>query len=176
MATREEQLSARADHPDTFVAVDEGDEVVGVLLGVKRAWSDARTNGGRDPQRGWYPLLTIQVTSCSYTPHEPEMKFHAFSTVAENEVLGAQPIPGERIRVKYLGVGKNAKKGQNAAKLFALSVSGRSAEDAAKNVYASLGGSAATRPAAGPAPAPPVTTEDFAEPQQSSFDEDDIPF
>lgn len=165
--TREEQLKVREEHPDTFVAVDPGDALTGELVSVKRAWSDARTNNGRNPERGNYPLLTVRNDQGEL------IKFHAFSTVAENEVLQARALPGERVRITYLGVSQNAKKGQNPAKLFSFEVSGRSAAVAATSVYESLSNPPrVTQPAAPATPTPSAT--DF-EPTQDALD-DDIPF
>lgn len=159
--TREEQLKVRNDHPDTFVAVDPGDELRGTLVDVKEAWSDARTNGGREPNRGFYPLLVIRRADDGAL-----IKWHAFSTVAENEVLRIQPLPGEEVTVRYDGESQNAKKGQNAAKLFSLVVEGRSMEAVAHNTYASLarrgGRSGAATPTQPELPAPDA--------------DDDIPF
>lgn len=117
-----------------WIPSKEGDSITGTVVEVIRAWSDARTNGGRDMDRGWYPLLRLRQDDGT------ERDWHAFGAVAENRVKDKQPLPGERITVTYLGVSdKTPPKGQNAPKLFRLDIDGRDSVQEAKATYAQLG-------------------------------------
>jgi len=117
-----------------WIPENEGDTLTGTITEVVRAWSDARTNGGKNPDRGWYPLIRVKADNGNVRD------WHVFSAVAENRVMDKQPLPGERITVTYDGISsKTPPKGQNAPKLFTLTIEGRDPAEEAKNVYASLG-------------------------------------
>lgn len=122
-----------------WIPEEPGDTLTGKIIEVVRAWSDARTNGGKDMDRGWYPLIRVK------TDNGNVRDWHVFSAVAENRVMDKQPLPGETITITYLGVSdKTPPKGQNAPKLWALDIAGRDPAVEARNVYAQLG--AAPRP------------------------------
>lgn len=125
-STREQ---VRKDHPDVWIAVHEGDSLDGELVDVTRAYSDARAQRGD----GFYPLLSIR------TADGVTLKFHAFSAVSYNEVMDWQPVPGERMRITYLGEASKAKPGQNVAKLYKISMPDRDPRERAKSVYSTLG-------------------------------------
>lgn len=121
---------------DTAAWIPEkaGDQLTGTIIEVVRAWSDARTNGGKNMERGFYPLIRVR------TDNGNTRDWHVFSAVAENRVMDKQPLPGEKITVTYLGVSdKTPPKGQNAPKLFTLDIDGRDPKVEARNVYAALG-------------------------------------
>lgn len=113
---------------DVWIAAEEGDELRGKVIDLDTAWSDARAKNHPD---GWYPLLTV------VREDDKIVKWHAFETVAYNEVIKHEPMPGETIRVVYLGEGK-AKENQSAPKLFKLVIDGRDPGVAAQRVYGTL--------------------------------------
>lgn len=131
---------------NAWIPEEPGDSVTGTVVEVVRAWSDARTNGGRDMDRGWYPLIRLK------TDNGNTVDWHVFSAVAENRVMDKQPLPGEKLTVTYDGISdKTPPKGMNAPKLFTLTIEGRDPAVEAANVYKQLGATA--RPA-------PVPTDD----------------
>lgn len=126
MATKTESQAWIPEQP--------GDKLTGTIVEVIRAWSDARTNGGKDMERGWYPLIRLKTDNGNIRD------WHAFGAVAENRVLDKQPLPGETITVTYLGISdKTPPKGMNAPKLFQLDIAGRDPRAEAADVYAQLG-------------------------------------
>ena len=80
---RLEQGNAPAWRPDQT----DADLLVGEIVDIDRGQSDYEP----------YPILTIRKEDGS------EVAFHAFHTVAKNELLKHQPNVGERIGIKYLG-------------------------------------------------------------------------
>jgi hypothetical protein len=56
----------------------------------------------RDGAYGTYPIVTVRKDDGS------ELAFHAFHTVAQNELARARPQVGERIAIKYVGVASGA--------------------------------------------------------------------
>lgn len=126
-----EQKSLQEAHPNTWIAIDEGDTLTGDIVEVIRAWSDARNNGPTGD--GWYPLLKVR------TSDGVVLDFHAFSAVTYREVMEKQPIPGERIIVTYQGVSGKAKSNQNPPKLYNVSLPNRDPREAARNIYARMG-------------------------------------
>jgi hypothetical protein len=64
-----------------------GDKLVGTVAGL-----DERTT-----EYGTYPIVTIQ------TDTGQELDFHAFHTVAKNELARQRPVVGDEIAVKYFG-------------------------------------------------------------------------
>lgn len=173
MATRDERISIRESHPDSWVAVDEGDLLIGKVADVTEAWSDKRNN----LKGGFYPLLTIdhieQMTG--YDPVPAETKVHCFGTVLFNEVMRKKPEVGERIRFIYRGEGEDKRKTGNPPMLYSVTVAGR--KDAGARAYGKIEGAGTVpvtpaAPAGQPQPQPePVQTELVEAPQ-----DDDIPF
>ena len=108
-----------------WIPEGEGEVIEGTVQEVIDAWSDQR--------QGHYPLLIVQADDGD------TRAVHGFTTVLYNELMRKQPMPGDRIRIVYLGVSKNAKAGQNPAKRFRVTVPGREG-DQAKRAYARLGG------------------------------------
>lgn len=154
--TKRQQAANSRD--DVWIAAEEGDELRGRVIDLDTAWSDQRAKKGD----GWYPLLTVQREDDSI------VRWHAFETVAYNEVVKHEPMPGETIRVVYLGEGK-AKEGNNAPKLFKLVIDGRDPRVTAKRVYGQLnpnrmGDGAAAQP-------PPTQAEQRGQPAQQSLDD-----
>jgi hypothetical protein len=66
------------------------------------------------------------------------LKVHAFSTVLANELIALEATIGERVRIRYDGVGEPAAKGQNGAVRFTVQVKGRDPRDVAAQVYGKL--------------------------------------
>lgn len=119
---------------NAWIPKEAGDSITGMIVDVIRAWSDARTNGGKNMDRGWYPLIRLK------TENGNTIDWHVFSAVAENRVMDKQPLPGEIITVTYLGLSdKTPPKGMNAPKLYDLTIAGRDPAVEARNVYAQLG-------------------------------------
>lgn len=140
--TEQEREYNMADETQAWIPEKEGDSIEGILADVIRAWSDQRTNNGRDMDRGWYPLLRIDVGDGKVRD------VHGFSTVLENRIREMRPMPGERISVTYLGVsGKTPPKGQNAPKLFEMKLPDRSPADQAASAYDALYGPSPARSA-----------------------------
>lgn len=67
---------------------DPGDTIVGEVtdLGQRNGYDDTP-----------YPIITVRREDGT------ELAFHAFHTVARNELAAARPQVGERIALKYLG-------------------------------------------------------------------------
>ena len=179
-----DRLNIRKDHPDSWIAVQEGDVLVGRVKDVTEAWSEQRNNGS------WYPLLTIgsieQATGYEFTD-STELKVHAFGSVLYNEVMRHQPEIGERIQIIYKGTGEVRVRGQNPPELYALRVAGR--RDQAQRAYARIEGGARgpsgqeshqQRPEAGSQTRsrPPIEQEDMDRTtiQTPSGEDEDIPF
>lgn len=142
----------RASHPDVWIPVEVQDSLEGEVVDIDTAWSDARGD--------YYPLLTILTTD------GVEMKWHAFETVADSQVMKLQPLPGEHIVITYTGESPNSKPGRNPAKLFKVRMPGRSTEQLAGNVYGQL-----RSRAGGGRPQPPAQQAPNGAP-----DPDDVPF
>jgi hypothetical protein len=173
MTDSNKRMEIRHQHKDSWIAVEEGDVLVGTVQDVTEAWSDQRQNGS------WYPLLTIGKIEQA-TGYEPgwdgegtttpiEFKVHAFGAVLYNEVMRHQPEVGERVQITYRGTGETKKRGQNPPELYSLRVAGR--KDQAQRAYARISGGEQPRPGSDS----PVTTEDFATTPNGGADED-IPF
>src|SRR5215469_1808484 len=115
MATKQERQVIREKHPDSWVAVNDGDELVGEVVDATEAWSDQRTNNGQNPERGWYPLLTIGHISeaTGYRDDVSELKVHAFGAVLFNEVMRHRPDVGEKVHITYVGTGEAKSRGMN---------------------------------------------------------------
>lgn len=158
--TKSEREKIRKDHPDSWVAVEAGDTIMGAVVDVTDAWSDQR----RNPQTGRpgapYPLLTIEAEDATgYDGLPKELKVHCFGAILFNEIMRKQPGIKERIRITYGGTGE-AKPGQSAPELY--TVRAASGSESAQRAYGAISRQTA------PAPDQPQ------QPQLGS--EDDIPF
>lgn len=156
MSEREE---IRAAHPDSWVAVSEGDFITGTLTYVTDAWSDVRKGGS------YYPLLTVKVDEAS-PPYRAgqELTVHCFGEILYNEVMKERPEIGEQVTFTFLGVApaERAKKGQNPPNLYRVRVPGR--KDQAARAYDRIGG-ASSAPARGvPQVEPDLPTEPVEQP------------
>lgn len=141
-AKKTEEQSIREEHPNAWIALEEGDTLEGTVTAVKRAWSDAKNNGTGD---GWYPLLMVETSDGT------ELGFHAFTTVTYNEVIDQRPRPGEKIVVTYKGEGRK-KEGKNPPKIYSVRLPDRDPAEAADNVYNQLQPARSNTPAAQAAP------------------------
>jgi hypothetical protein len=111
-------------YPNAWVPEISGECLEGTVVEVTRAWSDWRS--------GFYPLLQIDVGEGVLRA------FHAFSTVAYNEIMEKQPVPGEQIKVIYTGISEKGKEGQNPAKLFRVLLPSRDPAVTARSVYSQM--------------------------------------
>jgi hypothetical protein len=143
-------------YPNAWVPTKDGESITGELVEVTRAYSDQRAKNGN----GFYPLLHIRVADGSVK------MFHAFQTVAFNQVRDKQPRPGETVTITYEGEGA-AKNGNNAPKLFRILIGGRDPVAAAENTYASLFGRDDVLP---------VTPADFEREAGAPVDAGNVPF
>jgi len=157
--TKTEREKLRSEHPDSWIAVEAGDEIVGKLVDVTEAWSDQRNNGS------FYPLLTIDATEATGYDSPGELKVHCFGAVLFNEVMRHEPEIGERVRITYKGTGEAKRKGYNAPELYAVRVEGRT--DGAARAYGRIRGSEPDTPQSAGQSDIPATTDDA---------QDDIPF
>lgn len=125
----------RANHPDTWIAVDPDDVIVGTVTAVDAAWSEVQAQGRDD---GWYPLLTVDATEATGYDTPITLRVHGMAAVLQGELIRAEIVPGERIAIRYVGTGEAKTKGRNAPELYKVTAPDRDpAVDAAK-VYASL--------------------------------------
>lgn len=148
------------EYANAWVPRTDGETLTGELVEITRAWSDWRAKSGSEGD-GWYPLLYIKLESGQVT------MFHAFQTVAYNQVRTKQPLPGETVIVTYQGEGEG-KNGNNPPKLFRIDIEGRNPQTAARNTYAQLFGRDEVNE-----PDPPTEAERAA---GASVDFDTIPF
>lgn len=164
MATLTERQAIRDKHPDSWVAVSPGDTLLGKVMDVTEAWSDARTNNGQNPERGWYPLLTVgDITEATgYPDNVRELKVHAFGAVLYNEIMRLRPDVGDPIHITYTGTGEAKKRGQNPPELY--QVRGGDPTVAAKRAYERIDSEG---PKGGARPAPEADAPAVA---------DDLPF
>jgi hypothetical protein len=160
----------RDEHRDSWVAVDEGDRLIGKVVDVTDAWSDKR-NGLKG---GFYPLLTIDVEEATgYDPKPDELKVHCFGTVLFNEAMRKRPEVGERVRILYRGQGEDKRGTGNPPELYSLTVAGR--KDAGARAYDSIDRTEGRSDQRAAAVAPDVPID---HPEQGTLDvdDDDIPF
>lgn len=163
MATKAERSKIRNEKPNSWIAVEEEDKIIGKVVDVTDAWSDQRNNGS------FYPLLTIEVEEATGYDNPGELLVHAFGTVLFNEVMRLKPEVGERVMITYKGTGEKKKQGRNAPELYKLRVAGR--KGGAQSVYGRIQGTPAQPDQASQ---PPIEAEDF---EQGTLDtDDDIPF
>jgi hypothetical protein len=147
----------KKEYANAWVPRTEGETLTGTLKEITRAYSDQRAKNGD----GFYPLLHVEQADGKV------IAFHAFQTVALNQVRDKQPLPGEKITITYQGEG-TAKNGNNAPKIFRIDIEGRDAEQEARGTYAQLFGAGDVRPAQ------PSTTEIAA--GKAAPDFGDVPF
>lgn len=168
--TEREQL--RKDRPDTWIAVNEGDTLRGVVMDIDVAYSDVQAQGASD---GWYPLLTVKVTSADGYEPGKELKVHGFATVLHNEILKREPAPGEDIIIRYDGVGESKTKGRSAPSLYRVRVPNRDPAETARKTYGMLSRRGAPLPAPAPAPVSESVPSDPGAGSPPETD-DDIPW
>lgn len=89
---------------------EEGDELQGVVLGIKWGYSDIK--------QAHYPIVFVLDSTGSATA------IHGFQTVLENELRQQRPVPGEELYVKCLGVdpSREVKKGYSPTIRYAVYV------------------------------------------------------
>jgi hypothetical protein len=80
-------LSDRVDSFPEPWKPEPGDKLVGTVMNV----------GERASDYGIYPIIDVR------TEDDEELTFHAFHTVAKNELARQRPAPGDEIAVKYFG-------------------------------------------------------------------------
>lgn len=168
--TKTEREKIRADHPDSWIAVEPGDSIAGKVVDVTDAWSDQRRDPVTNRPGASYPLLTIAPEEANGYETEnglpPELKVHCFGAILFNEIMRKQPGIGERIRITYLGVGE-AKPNQNPPERY--SVRAASNTDVARRAYESIGATGRGRGGSQEQPS-------HEQPEIPTADEDDIPF
>jgi hypothetical protein len=131
-ARHAERLALREDRPDSWLAVDEDDELTGIVVDVDQAWSDVRDDGS------WYPLLTVRAeTATGYSDLPRELKVHCFSAVLYNEVMRRRPVVGETITISYHGTREPRTKGHSPTNVYRVRVHGR--EGGGAGIYDAIG-------------------------------------
>lgn len=152
------------DRLDSFAELwkpEEGDTLVGTIVEIDQRDSDYG--------HGQYPIITVAREDGL------EFAFHAFHSVAKNELARLEPVTGEKIGIKYLGE-KTPKGGGKAYKSYRIKIdrtaeTGRTIDwsamksDSDREMQAAGAERAEAPPAAAtrvPTPAPPA--------------DDDIPF
>ncbi len=155
----------RTNHPDTWIAVDEGDTIRGTVSDVTVAWSDVQDQGRGD---GWYPLLTVDAEEATGYETPITLKVHGMAAVLQGELIRAEAAPGETIEIVYNGTGEAKVRGRNAPELFRVRVIGRDPKEAAEKVYGQLRHKI-RRP---PTPPSPEGTESGADDGNAAQDEE----
>jgi hypothetical protein len=122
----------RAENPQTWIAVDEGDTITGEVTNIVAAWSDA--------QNGYYPLLTVRVIDSQGGDYATDaiLSLHAYATALHNEIVAQRVLPGETIRVEYFGTGEARVRGQSGAERYRLTIPNRPPEKVAEIAYSQL--------------------------------------
>lgn len=134
--TTTDRQKVRDSHPDSWIAVEAGDSIMGKITDVTDAWSDQRRDPATGRQGSSYPLLTIEAEEANGYDNLPrELKVHCFGAVLFNEIMRKQPNIGERIRITYQGAGE-AKPGQNAPELYAVRAASNT--DVARRAYETI--------------------------------------
>lgn len=126
-----EQL--RKDRPDTWIAVNEGDTLVGKVLDVQAAWSEMRDS--------FYPVIEVEVEGATGYPADTKvLRLHCFRTVLYREIERHKPEPGERIAVEYQGAQdpRKVKAGQSPAEIYRVRMPDR--QDGGKAAYEAIYG------------------------------------
>jgi hypothetical protein len=111
-------LAERLDNfPEAWQPTNPGEKLIGELTDV-----DLRESEYGDP----YSVLTVAAEEGStqdgeMIPPGTELAWHAFHTMARNEVKRKQPQVGEKVGIVYAGKGE-AKPGKNAPERWRLLV------------------------------------------------------
>jgi hypothetical protein len=162
MSTDRKQL--RKDKPETWIAVEPGDELIGIITDVDSAWSDYK--------KRFYPLLEITVGTATGYAAGDVLRVHGLATTLESAILKFEPMPGETVKIVYVGTSTKSKPGQSPAEIYRLNVHGRDPVVNAKKVYGTM------RDAPEPVPEPevdvPIGNGDLGEP--ATADQDPSPF
>jgi hypothetical protein len=88
---------------------EDGDELTGVVLGIKQGYSDVKDAA--------YPIVFV------LTDQGENIAVHCFQTVLENEMRQQRPVPGERVYIKRIGAtGEPRIKGQSPTIRYAVLV------------------------------------------------------
>lgn len=90
----------------------DGDELDGIVLGIKIGESDYKRDAGKDPR---YPIVFVRKDDGK------TLAVHCFHAILENELKSLQPLPGERLFIKSIGKG-TAKGRNNPPQRYAVSV------------------------------------------------------
>lgn len=141
--TQTDREKIRTEHPDSWIAVNVGDTIMGKIVDVTDAWSDHRRDPVTNRPGSLYPLLVIdaeEATGYGDLPHE--LKVHCFGAILFNEVMRKQPNVGEKIRIVYQGPGE-AKPGQNPPELYVVRAA--AGADSARRAYDTIRGPAGDR-------------------------------
>jgi hypothetical protein len=104
----------------------EGDEISGVVIGIRMGRSEYKAKEGKNPA---YPIVFILPENS-----DKAKAVHCFHAVLENEIKSARPLPGEHIFIKHLGKGK-AKPGNNPPERYAVHVE---RDNATNDPYAAM--------------------------------------
>lgn len=153
---KKEREQLRKDKPGVWVPVEPGDRIIGTVIDIAAAWSDAQYDG-KDPDSGFYPLLRIKVNEATgYTtpPEGPDvLAVHSFGKVLTARILDNEPTIGELVVITYEGTGEQAsKKGWSPPELYRLELPERDPAKTASLVYGKLKGRRAPDPAPSPDP------------------------
>lgn len=163
--TQTDRQKIRDEHPDSWVAVNEGDVLIGRVTDIVDSWSDKRNN----LKGGNYPLLTIgsikEATGYDLSKIQ-ELKVHCFGTVLFNEIMRKQPTVGEHIQFTYRGQGEDKRGTGNPPELYRVTVASK---EAGVRAYANIERTEGIAPRSVPVGAP-TQGELPVEP------DDDIPF
>ena len=95
---------------------EAGDRVTGTVIQLTSGFSQYR---GGD---GTYPIVVLVNDS-------GVIAIHAFHAILETRLIAARPQVGERLSVKYVGESENARKGQNAARIYTVTMPDRDSSD-----------------------------------------------
>jgi hypothetical protein len=104
----------------------EGDEIQGVVIGIRMGHSTYKENADKNPA---YPIIFILPENSAKV-----VAVHCFHAVLENEVKSARPLPGEHMFIKHIGKGK-AKQGNNPPERYAVHVE---RDNATSDPYAAM--------------------------------------
>jgi hypothetical protein len=85
---------------------EPGDKLIGETVELSQ----------REGAYGIYPIITVRQDN------GVELAFHAFHTVARNELAKAAPQVGERIAIKYVGVKEAGGEGRSSYHAYKVAV------------------------------------------------------
>ena len=111
---------------------DEGDKIVGTIVGLSKGWSDYR--------QGFYPIVTIHDEATG-----KDIAVHGFHHALNRELIALKPKLGERIGIKC-GAKVKTKDGKRNVQTYTVKVEGRT-----EDIWGSLS-----------APTPELVTNDPA--------------